>query len=237
MGVEFVLVQHGEKARTAGDPGLTPAGVQQAARTAAFLARRHRAGERIDGLRASPARRTRETAAPLAAALGLPVRLDARLRERMNWGDGPAGQALDDFLREWPPAAAVGDDDRQLAMPAGQLSAGRLPVRAGVVDGPLRGTPSAVTMAAKSQAETPRRAVSIVHPDTQHQVPAPVRAQASCHDLDEPVVPAQAGTPLGVRNATASWCRRSRFSARSAGRPRSAVSAMPTRIATQSNTV
>jgi broad specificity phosphatase PhoE len=109
VGVEFVLVQHGEKARTAGDPGLTPTGVQQAACAAAFLASRHRAGERIDGLRASPARRTRETAAPLAAALGLPVHLDARLRERMNWGDGPAGQALGDFLREW--ARATGDRD------------------------------------------------------------------------------------------------------------------------------
>jgi broad specificity phosphatase PhoE len=107
--VEFVLVQHGEKARTAGDPGLTPAGAQQAARTAAFLAGRHRAGERIAGLLASPARRTRETAAPLAAALGLPVRLDARLRERMNWGDGPPGQPLGDFLAEWARASADRD--------------------------------------------------------------------------------------------------------------------------------
>jgi broad specificity phosphatase PhoE len=118
VAVEFVLVQHGEKARTAGDPGLTPTGVQQAARAAAFLARRHRAGERIDGLRASPARRTRETAAPLAAALGLPVRLDARLRERMNWGDGPPGQPLAAFLREWAQATA----DRDFTPASGESS-------------------------------------------------------------------------------------------------------------------
>jgi broad specificity phosphatase PhoE len=109
VGIELILVQHAEKARTAGDPGLTPAGERQAARTAAFLAGRHRAGERIDGLHASPARRTQETAAPLATALGLPVRLDPRLRERMNWGDGPDGQSLEDFLREWARATADRD--------------------------------------------------------------------------------------------------------------------------------
>ena len=118
MAVELVLVQHGEKTRTAGDPGLTPVGRQQAARTAAFLAGRHRSGARIDALLASPARRTRETAAPLAAALGLPVRLDARLRERMNWGDVPPGQPLDAFLREWARATA----DRDFVPASGESS-------------------------------------------------------------------------------------------------------------------
>ena len=118
MAAEFVLVQHGEKARTAGDPGLTPAGARQAARTAAYVARRHRAGERVDGLRASPSRRTRETAAPLAAALGLPVRLDPQLRERMNWGDGPPGQPLAAFLREWAQATA----DRDFPPSSGESS-------------------------------------------------------------------------------------------------------------------
>jgi broad specificity phosphatase PhoE len=116
--VEFVLVQHAEKHRTAGDPGLTSVGVQQAARTAAVLVSRHRSGERIAGLFASPTRRTRETAAPLAAALGLPTRLDARLRERMNWGDGPAGQSLDDFLREWARTTA----DRDFTPASGESS-------------------------------------------------------------------------------------------------------------------
>ena len=118
MTVEFVLVQHAEKHRTAGDPGLTPVGGQQAARTAAVLVDRHRSGERLAGLFASPTRRTRETAAPLAAALGLPVRLDPRLRERMNWGDGPAGQSLVDFLREWTRATA----DRDFTPGSGESS-------------------------------------------------------------------------------------------------------------------
>ncbi|HEX2033454.1 MAG TPA: histidine phosphatase family protein [Chloroflexota bacterium] len=107
--VEFVLVQHGEKERTAGDPGLTPAGVRQAERVAAFLAREHRAGVRIDRIIASPLRRTRETAMALAGALGLPVSLDSRLRERMNWGDGAPGQSLAAFLQEWARATQERD--------------------------------------------------------------------------------------------------------------------------------
>lgn len=107
--VEFVLVQHGEKERTQGDPGLTPVGLQQAERTAAFLVWGHRAGARIWRILASPLRRAQETATPLAGALGLPVRLDSRLRERMNWGEGPPGQSLGDFLEEW--ARATRDRD------------------------------------------------------------------------------------------------------------------------------
>lgn len=63
-----------------------------------------------------------ETAAPIADLLGLPVRIDDRLRERMNWaGDG--SQSLASFLREWATASA----DRTFVPSAGDssLDAGR----------------------------------------------------------------------------------------------------------------
>jgi broad specificity phosphatase PhoE len=95
------LVQHGDKEALPGDPGLTPAGEQQAARTGHWV---RQAGLR--SLYASPLRRAQQTAALIAAATGLPVRTDARLRERMNW-DG--GRPLEDFLAEWAWATAHRD--------------------------------------------------------------------------------------------------------------------------------
>jgi broad specificity phosphatase PhoE len=93
---EFYVVQHGEKERGAGDPPLTPAGVEQARQTAAYLRT-----QAITRVVSSPLRRTRETAAAIGGHLGLGVEIDDRLRERMNWGDGPASQSLEAFLREW----------------------------------------------------------------------------------------------------------------------------------------
>jgi broad specificity phosphatase PhoE len=87
------LVQHGYKEALPGDPGLTAAGEQRAARTGRWL---RQAGLRA--LYASPLRRAQQRAALIAAETGLPVRTDARLRERMNW-DG--SRQLEDFLAEW----------------------------------------------------------------------------------------------------------------------------------------
>jgi broad specificity phosphatase PhoE len=87
------LVQHGDKDRTPGDPGLTELGRRQAQVTARWL--------RAMGLRevhSSPLRRARETAEAIARAAGLAVRTDSRLRERVNW-DGT--QTLAAFLAEW----------------------------------------------------------------------------------------------------------------------------------------
>jgi broad specificity phosphatase PhoE len=87
------VVQHGDKLRLAGDPGLTELGMRQAAITARWLQER--------GLRAlysSPSRRAQETAASIASATGLAVQLDARLQERLNW-DG--SQTFDSFLADW----------------------------------------------------------------------------------------------------------------------------------------
>jgi broad specificity phosphatase PhoE len=49
-------------------------------------------------------RRTRETADFIGSAVGVPVREDVRLRERMNW-DG--AQPFEEFLADW--AASVRD--------------------------------------------------------------------------------------------------------------------------------
>jgi broad specificity phosphatase PhoE len=69
----------------------------------------------------SPQRRAVDTATPLAAALGTPMFIDDRLRERINW-DGGATVAVDDFLDAWEQsttdrdyASAFGDSSRQAA--------------------------------------------------------------------------------------------------------------------------
>ena len=95
------LVQHSDRERLPGDPGLTATGRHQADLTAHWLRNR--------GLRAlysSPLRRAQETADIIAAVTGLPVQPDARLRERVNW-DG--NWSYEDFLADW--ARATRDRD------------------------------------------------------------------------------------------------------------------------------
>jgi broad specificity phosphatase PhoE len=104
------LVQHGEKERVASDPGLTALGRGQAEVTAGWLRARG-----LHGLRSSPLRRARETAAPIAAATNLPAQLDTRLRERLNW-DG--SQTIDAFLADW----ARSTQDRDFVPSNGEFS-------------------------------------------------------------------------------------------------------------------
>ncbi|MGV9286128.1 bifunctional RNase H/acid phosphatase [Streptomyces sp. NPDC003719] len=82
----FVLLRHGETPLTpqkrfsgsgGSDPSLSAAGREQAARAAEGLARRGT----IQAIVASPLARTRETAAVVAARLGLEVTVDEGLRE------------------------------------------------------------------------------------------------------------------------------------------------------------
>lgn len=89
-----VLVQHAEKERIAGDPGLTPAGREQARLTAAAVA-----GFAVPvALYSSPLKRASETAAPFANRFALAIQYDDRLRERLNWdGDRP----VESFLADW----------------------------------------------------------------------------------------------------------------------------------------
>lgn len=69
--MELIVIRHAlpirvEQAQGAADPALSDAGVSQAEHMARYLST-----ERIDALFTSPMRRARETAAPLAAELGL----------------------------------------------------------------------------------------------------------------------------------------------------------------------
>jgi broad specificity phosphatase PhoE len=106
------LVQHAEKVRTPGDPGLTARGRHQARQVADHLARLP-----LGALYASPLRRAQETAAAIAAATGLSVCTDRRLTERMNW---EPGQPIEDFVTGWERTTedrdfvpAVGDSSRR----------------------------------------------------------------------------------------------------------------------------
>ena len=79
--MELLLIRHGLPIRIEGadgpaDPPLSPAGVAQAEALADWLAPRG-----IDALYTSPLRRARETAAPLAASLGLDPVVDAGVEE------------------------------------------------------------------------------------------------------------------------------------------------------------
>jgi broad specificity phosphatase PhoE len=87
------LVQHGDKERLPGDPGLTQLGRSQAAATARWLQ-----GTGLHALYSSPLRRARETAEPIGRVTNLAIHVDSRLRERVNW-DG--SQSFDAFLADW----------------------------------------------------------------------------------------------------------------------------------------
>jgi broad specificity phosphatase PhoE len=87
------LVQHGEKDSGPGDPGLTEAGREQAARTAQWLG-----GFGLSAVYSSPLARAWQTAEQIASASGLAVRRDVRLRERVNW-DGRV--SFDEFVTQW----------------------------------------------------------------------------------------------------------------------------------------
>jgi len=96
------MIRHGRPASTWGDadqdPGLDAVGLEQA-RTVARVLLALPEGERPARVVSSPLRRCRETAQPLADALGVPVEIDARV------GEIPTPAALDaearpDWLRQ-----------------------------------------------------------------------------------------------------------------------------------------
>ncbi|MER6162339.1 histidine phosphatase family protein [Streptomyces sp. NPDC001868] len=102
---ELLLVRHGLPLAGVYDPGLSPEGIAQAERLAAWLAH-----EDVDALYTSPFRRARETVAPL---------------ERLT---GMTATVLDD-LREWdtdvshpytPPEQIGADDPRAAALAEGR---------------------------------------------------------------------------------------------------------------------
>ncbi len=81
--MDLLLIRHAEPVRIAAgevdgpaNPGLTDRGADQAARLADWLRNEH-----VDEIIASPLRRARETAAPLAEVLGLDVVIDEGVSE------------------------------------------------------------------------------------------------------------------------------------------------------------
>lgn len=115
------LVRHGEPAETVGvDPGLTEHGHRQAAALADWFAARSLGPLRVA---TSPLRRTRETAAPLAAAWALDVRVVDAVRELPSAGLDVVAR------REWLRLVLDGVWDRlgdeQRAWRAGVLDAVR----------------------------------------------------------------------------------------------------------------
>ena len=103
----LVLTRHGETVwhaenRYAGasDVALTPRGREQAELLAAWAAT---AG--LSGLWCSPLARARDTAAPVARATGLELRVDPRLRE-LDFGRAE-GHTLAEMERLWPDRVAA----------------------------------------------------------------------------------------------------------------------------------
>jgi len=77
-------------------------GFRQAAAVAAWLAKN---STEVGSVWASPLRRAQRTVEPIAAAFGLAVQTDARLRERMNWNE-ESEISLEGFLAEWQRASS-----------------------------------------------------------------------------------------------------------------------------------
>lgn len=95
MSSTVVLLQHGEKAVTGVDPGLSDRGREQVRRAAAVLT-----AARPTTLASSPLIRARESIQPLSQVTGLSVVIDGRVRERLEfdpqvWDSGTA------FLDDW----------------------------------------------------------------------------------------------------------------------------------------
>jgi probable phosphoglycerate mutase len=110
--VELILIRHGvpervEASNGKADPGLSPDGHLQATRLARGLG-----SEVLDAIYSSPMRRALQTAAPLAAAHGHPIRIEDDLAEFDR--DAPFYIPLEELRRT--------DDPRFLALVRGEFS-------------------------------------------------------------------------------------------------------------------
>ena len=124
------FLRHGESVSNA-EPGrdlpdeagdrLTDLGHAQAAEAA-----RHLGELRIDRLWSSPLRRARETAEPIAAALGLEIEVHDELRE-LREADGHGELTSEEQkLRRWSAWMAEHPDDPEFAPPGGESFAAML---------------------------------------------------------------------------------------------------------------
>lgn len=94
------LVRHGDKVRAAGDFGLTELGRAQARAAAEYFATLP-----VTKLYSSPLQRAQETAQAISQRIGLPIQIEPRLRERLNWGNVP-DHSREEFLSDWYRASA-----------------------------------------------------------------------------------------------------------------------------------
>jgi broad specificity phosphatase PhoE len=93
--ITFYLIRHGQKEGTSGDPSLDKDGKLRAEQTAKFFK-----DKQIRKIFSSPLKRTRDTAEIIAKELGLKIKTDDRLYERINWGD-KEGESYEEFWSEW----------------------------------------------------------------------------------------------------------------------------------------
>ena len=120
-----LLLRHGQTAYsverrfsgTGADPELTPYGVEQAAAAARRLAAEAENAP-VTAIWSSPLRRAAATAQQVAAALGLPVRLDERLRET-DFGEWD-GYTYSEVQAEWPSELAAWLADPSTPPPGGE---------------------------------------------------------------------------------------------------------------------
>jgi 2,3-bisphosphoglycerate-dependent phosphoglycerate mutase len=99
------------------DPALTPGGHEQAARLADRLA-----GAGIDAIYVSTLRRTAQTAAPLAARLGLTAQVEPELRE-VHLGDWEGGEYRQRVAEHDPVVRQVFEAERWDVIPGAETSA------------------------------------------------------------------------------------------------------------------
>lgn len=126
----ILLVRHGESAAAHpdrpfplvdghGDPPLAAEGVNQAHRLATRLTEEHHAGNRIDAIVVTTLRRTMETAAPTAAALGLEPAVEPDLRE-VFIGEWEGGAFRRHVAAGHPLAARLFDEERWDVIPGAE---------------------------------------------------------------------------------------------------------------------
>ena len=120
-----LLVRHGESEAAHpdrpfplvnghGDPALHPNGRAQAERVGARLSH-----ERVDAIYVTSLRRTHETAAPLAATLGIELRLEPDLRE-VHLGEWEGGLFRFQVAAGHPAALQMRAEQRWDAIPGGE---------------------------------------------------------------------------------------------------------------------
>ncbi|WP_336216618.1 histidine phosphatase family protein [Nonomuraea sp. LPB2021202275-12-8] len=125
---EVLLVRHGESEPARpdrpfplvdgqGDPGLAPEGREHAERVALRLAT-----ERVDAIYVSSLRRTSQTAAPLAARLGLTPVVEPELRE-VHLGEWEAGLFRRMVAEGHPTAKRMSAEERWDVIPGAEPAA------------------------------------------------------------------------------------------------------------------